>query len=157
MAHRRPRRTLPPQRRSDQTWPSATPGLIRTWTASDRAHYAILDAPVPPPRSRPWKPEDDPILVHLAAGGGISIEAEGEEDLAQLATKCAYSIGDVFIKMHHTIHCDSADEHVTIEKLRTLLPGRTFALPTVIYHARYDNRYFLVTSMVPGQTAERLW
>lgn len=59
--------------------------------------------------------------------------------------------------MHHTIHCDLADEHVTIEQLQTLLPDRTFALPTVLYHARYDNRYFLVTSMVPGQTAEQLW
>lgn len=144
-------------RRSDQPWPSHTPGLISTWTSSDRAYYAILNAPVPPPRSLPWEPKDDPTLVHLAAGGGTSTEAGGDDDLAELTTKCVYSIGDVYIKIHHTIHCDSADEHVTIKQLRTLLPDRTFALPTVLYHARYDDRYFLVTSMVSGQTAEQLW
>lgn len=144
-------------RRSDHPWPSHTPCLISTWTASDRAHYALLHAPVPPPPSRPWKPEDDPVLVHLAAGGGTSAKAEGDDDLPELTTKCVYFIGDVFIKMHHTIHCDSADEHVTLKQLPKLLPNPTFTLPTVLYHARYDNRYFLVTSMVPGQTAERLW
>ncbi|KAJ8063598.1 hypothetical protein OCU04_007467 [Sclerotinia nivalis] len=62
-------------RRSCQPWPSDMSGLINTWTAFDEAFYAILDAPVPPPRSRPWKPDDAPIHVHLAAGGGTSIEA----------------------------------------------------------------------------------
>ncbi|KAJ8113569.1 hypothetical protein ONZ43_g5125 [Nemania bipapillata] len=37
------------------------------------------------------------------------------------------------------------------------LPNRTFALPAVLYHTRYDARYFLVTSRVPGETAARLW
>lgn len=146
-------------RRSDQPWPDHTPGLISTWTASDQAHYAILDAPTPPPPSRPWEPTDGPALVHISAAGCTTIEAEGGDDLeiAELGSKCVYSIGDAFIKMHHTIHCDSADEHVTITQLRKLLPNRSFALPTVLYHARYDNRYFLVTSRVPGQTAEKLW
>ncbi|CAN8097603.1 unnamed protein product [Discula destructiva] len=143
-------------RRSRQPWPDHTPGLISTWTASDQSHYAVLDASIPP-APRPWKPEDDPILVHLTAGGSIPTEARGNNDIAELATKCVYSIGDVFVKMHHTIHCDSADEHVTVKQLEELLPDRTFALPKVLYHARYDDRYFLITSMVPGQTAERLW
>lgn len=59
--------------------------------------------------------------------------------------------------MHHTIHCDSADENVTTKELSKHLLNRTFALPAVLYHARYDNRYFLVTSKVPGETAEQLW
>lgn len=48
-----------------------TPGLISTWTATDDgACYAISDAPVPSPPSRPWRPgEDSPKLVHFAAGG----------------------------------------------------------------------------------------
>lgn len=146
-------------RRSDQPWPGHTPGLISTWTASDRAHYAILDAPGPPPSSQPWKPEDDPKLIHIVEGGNVPAKAGGDDGIAELGTKCVYLIGDVFIKIHHTIHCDSTDEHVTLKKLRELLPDskRTFALPTVLYHARYDNRYFLITSMLPGQTAERLW
>ncbi|KAF4972958.1 hypothetical protein FZEAL_9464 [Fusarium zealandicum] len=144
-------------RNYDQPWSTHTPGLVSSWTASDGAHYAILAAPESPPPSRPWKPEDDPILVHIAAGGGTSVEPGVDDDLAEVTTKCVYSIGDVFIKMHHTVHCDSTDEDVTIMELRKLLPERTFAIPTVLYHARYDNRYFLVTSTVPGQTAERLW
>ncbi|OHF04579.1 hypothetical protein CORC01_00050 [Colletotrichum orchidophilum] len=145
-------------RRYDQIWSTHTPGLISTWTASDQAHYAILDVAGPPPPSRPWEPEDDPKLVHIAAGGGIVIEAGADEaGVAQLTTKCVYSIGDVFIKMHHTIHCDSTDEDVTITELQRLLPDRTFTLPSVRYHARYDNRYFLITSVVPGQTAAQLW
>ncbi|TPX11950.1 uncharacterized protein E0L32_007448 [Thyridium curvatum] len=142
--------------RRDQPWSTHTPGLISTWTGSDRAHYAILEAPVPPPPSRPWKPEDDPILVHIAAGGGTATEPGADESPAE-TTKCVYSIGDVFIKIHHTVYCDSTDEDVTITELHKLLPNRTFALPVVRYHARYDDRYFLVTSRVFGQTAERLW
>ncbi|ORY60132.1 uncharacterized protein BCR38DRAFT_444072 [Pseudomassariella vexata] len=143
--------------RSGQPWPSHTPGLISTWTSSDGNHYAISDAPVPPPTSRPWAPGDSPVLAHLAAGGGISISTGDDADLAQVTSKCVYYIGDAFIKMHHTIHCDSTDEHVAINELRQRLPNRTFALPTVLYQARYDDRYFLVTSKVPGETAERLW
>lgn len=140
-----------------QPWPANTPDLISTWTASDRAHYALLHAPALPPSSRPWMPEDDPKLVHVAAGGDTSVQPGTDSDLAELTTKCVYSIGDVFIKMHHTLHCNSTDEDITIMELHKLLPDRTFALPAVLYHARYDNRYFLVTSKVPGQTAAQLW
>ncbi|KAI0513288.1 hypothetical protein F5B22DRAFT_611974 [Xylaria bambusicola] len=145
-------------RRYGEPWPSDTLGLINTWTASDGHHYAILDVPVMPPRSRPWTPDDAPTLVHLAAGGGTTIDAEdNDNEIAEITTKCVYSIGDVYIKMHHTIHCDSVDEHVTIKELSKLLPTRKFTLPTVLYHARYDNRYFLITSKVPGETAAQLW
>lgn len=143
--------------RSGQPWPSHTPGLISTWTSSNGAHYAISDVSVPPPTSRPWAPGDSPVLVHLAAGADTSISTGDDAHLAEVTSKCVYSIGDAFIKMHHTIHCDSADEHVTINELRRRLPNRTFALPAVLYQARYDDRYFLVTSKVPGETAARLW
>lgn len=146
--------------RSRQPWSDHTPGLISTWSASDQFHYAISDAPVPPPTSNPWAPGDSPILVHLAAGdagGSVSISNGDDAHLAEVTTKCVYYIGDAFIKLHHTIHCDSTDEHVTINDLRKRLSDRTFALPKVLYHARYDDRYFLVTSKVPGETAERLW
>ncbi|KAI0110315.1 hypothetical protein GGR51DRAFT_86218 [Nemania sp. FL0031] len=142
-------------RRFSKPWPTDTLNLISTWTASDGGYYAITDAPVIPP-SRPWKPGDGPALIHLAGGVGATIDDSG---VAALTAKCVYSIGDVCIKMHHTIHCDSADEHITIEELSKHfpLPNRTFALPTVLYHARYDDRYFLITSKVPGETAAQLW
>ncbi|KAI1120017.1 hypothetical protein F5Y10DRAFT_290449 [Nemania abortiva] len=145
-------------RRFGQPWASDTPGLINTWVASDGGHYAIVDAPEIPPPSRPWKPDDAPILMHLTSSGGIKLEAgHADNDVAEVLNKCVYSIGDVCIKMHHTIHCDSSDEHVTIKELSKRLPNRSFALPTVLYHARYDNRYFLVTTKVPGETAAQLW
>lgn len=146
--------------RSGQPWPDHEPGLISTWNASDGAHYAILEASVPPPASRPWAPGDAPALAHIAVGdpgGSISASAGDDAHLAEVTTKCVYHIGDAFIKMHHTVHCDSADEHVAIDELRRRLPDRTFALPAVLYHARYDDRYFLVTSQVPGEQAEQLW
>ncbi|KAI1309300.1 hypothetical protein F5Y03DRAFT_77545 [Xylaria venustula] len=145
-------------RRFGEPWPSDTLKLISTWTASDGGHYAIADAPATPPPSRPWKPGDGPTLIHLAGGGGTIIDAcDDDAGIAQLTTKCVYSIGDVCIKMHHTIHCDSTDEHVTIKEISENLPNRTFALPAVLYHACYDSRYFLVTSKVPGETAAQLW
>ncbi|KAI0112063.1 hypothetical protein GGR51DRAFT_507870 [Nemania sp. FL0031] len=140
-----------------EPWPTDTLNLISTWTASD-GYYAITDAPVPPPPSRPWKPGDGPTLVHLAAGGGTKIDADDNDaGVPEATSKCVYSIGDVCIKMHHTLHCDSTDEHITIKEMLKHFPNRTFALPTVLYHARYDNRYFLVTSKIPGETAAKLW
>ncbi|KAI1145342.1 hypothetical protein F4825DRAFT_474240 [Nemania diffusa] len=148
-------------RRFGEPRPTDTLDLISTWTASDGGYYAIANAPVIPPPSRPWKPGDGPTLIHLAGGGGTTIDAgdgDGDDDagVAELTTKCVYSIGDVCIKMHHTIHCDSTDEHITIKEMSKHLPNRTFTLPAVLYHARYDARYFLVTSKVPGETAAQL-
>lgn len=59
--------------------------------------------------------------------------------------------------MHHAIHCGSTDEHITINTLPKQLPDRTFELPNVLYHAKYDNGYFLVTLGVAGQPAESIW
>lgn len=144
-------------RRYRESWPPDTPGLISTWIATDGGYHAILDAPVPPPSSRPWKPEDPPRLVHLACGGPISHSAVPDGHVANVTAKCVYYIGDVFIKMHHTIHCDSTDEHITINTVQKELPNRTFELPNILYHANYDNRYFLITSGIAGQTAETVW
>ena len=145
-------------RRHGASWPADTPGLISTWTATDDgACYAISNAPVPPPPSRPWRPEEDPPkLVHLAAGGP-PVSGLPDAHVADVMAKCVYYVGGVFIKMHHALHCDSTDEHITINTLRKQLPDRTFELPNVLYHAKYDNRYFLVTSGVAGQPAESIW
>lgn len=145
---------------SGQPWPDDARGLISTWHASDGFHYAILETSNPPPASRPWVPTDSPVLVHIAGGNGARsgpILAGHDAQLANVTAKCVYYVVDAFIKIHHTLHCDSTDEHLTINELHQRLPNRTFALPRVLYHACYDNRYFLVTSKVRGETTERLW
>lgn len=88
-------------RPSCQPWSSDTSGLIDTWTASDGAHYALLDAPVPPPSSRTWKPDDAPTIFHHA--GAREIEDGDDAGIQSVRSKCAYYIGDVLIKMRHTI------------------------------------------------------
>lgn len=50
-------------------------------------------------------------------------------------------------------------EHVTLNYLHDTVngPALTFPIPQVLYHRESGNRYYLITSRLPGETLEQAW
>jgi hypothetical protein len=71
----------------------------------------------------------------------------------------AWRIGEAFLKVQILSTPSRTPEHITLNYLHDPAngPAPTFPTPRVLYHKEYDNRYYLLTSRVPGDTLEKAW
>jgi hypothetical protein len=71
----------------------------------------------------------------------------------------AWRIGEAFLKVQILSTPSRTPEHITLNYLHDPAngPAPTFPTPRVLYHKEYDNRYYLFTSRVPGDTLEKAW
>lgn len=71
----------------------------------------------------------------------------------------AWRIGDAFLKVQKLSYPNRTREHTTLNYLYD--PGNAFALttsiPRVLYHNEFNERYYLVTTRIPGETLEKAW
>ncbi|CAG8976234.1 hypothetical protein HYALB_00012001 [Hymenoscyphus albidus] len=71
----------------------------------------------------------------------------------------AWRIGEAFLKVQALSTPSRTREHITLNYLHDPANGSvpTFPIPRVLYHTEHDNRYYLFTSRVPGNTLEKAW
>ncbi|KAK4097369.1 kinase-like protein [Parathielavia hyrcaniae] len=103
--------------------------------------FFVLSKTSPPLPARQPHPPDSAALPRVYSAGDAS------------AVWCA---GDAFIKIHDIKYPQVTREHVTLAFLRKKEP-LGFAIPTVLYHGEWQNRYYLVLSRVPGRTLTEAW
>lgn len=102
--------------------------------------YTIAPAPDPLPASHPLPDNSADIKLVYDVGDCSAV----------------FSIGsDAFCKVHLLRFAQAAREHVTLAWLHK----RTwsFPIPTTLYHAEFDGRYYHFISRVPGQTMDSVW
>lgn len=69
-----------------------------------------------------------------------------------------WSVGDAFHKVRILQSTDHTREHVTLDYLHDPAKSKlTFPVPRALFHAELEDRYYLITSRVPGQTLEAAW
>ncbi|TKA32515.1 hypothetical protein B0A50_01623 [Salinomyces thailandicus] len=73
--------------------------------------------------------------------------------------RAAWEIGNAFLKVITPVSPQITREHVTLDTIHKMKHEMQldFALPTVIYHGEWDDRYYLILTKVPGQTLHKMW
>ncbi|KAI1120328.1 hypothetical protein F5Y10DRAFT_289997 [Nemania abortiva] len=120
------------------------PPSNRFWSDGQGAFFVICEGPSPLPQTRALSPTSPIQLVHDAGDANA-----------------AWRIGEAFLKVQasNPNTTNRTREHVTLNYLHD--PSNkatpTFRTPVVLFHMEYDNRYYLFTSRVPGDTLEKAW
>lgn len=130
-----------------------------SWPDGEGAFFTVSDAPDPVPESQPL-PEDTPDfkpqgLRFAPLSHPLGLVYSAGSDAA------VWRAGDAFIKVHY-IGSDRANmtrEHTTLEFLHAKKAKQPlgFDIPNVLYHAEWDNRYYIILRRVPGQTLAEAW
>ena len=120
------------------------PSLGCSWSDGSGGSYTISELASPPSSQRYRLPPTCPLqLVHDAGD-----------------SNAAWRIGEAFLKVQdlRASYRNRTREHTTLAYLHDPAHGPvSFPIPRVLYHQEFDNRYYLVTSRVPGETLEKAW
>ncbi|KAI0113671.1 hypothetical protein GGR51DRAFT_20362 [Nemania sp. FL0031] len=123
---------------------SAVPSSPYFWGDGQGAFFVICEGTPPFPQTRPLSPTSQIRLVNDA----------GDRN-------AAWRIGEAFLKVQalDSRTVNRTREHTTLNYLHdpTNNVTLTFSTPIVLFHKEYDNRYYLITSRVPGDTLENAW
>lgn len=143
--------------RCSTPWNLGTDDCLYTWRDNENpaSFYALLKAPSPlPPKSRPIRPlhNSSPIQLIYDAGGAR---------LGQHAS-AIWKVGGIYFKIKYTqwtLPTHMPREHIILDALhkRHLRAPLNFAYPKVLYHVECNNRYYLITTSVPGSTVRDAW
>ncbi|KIH87261.1 hypothetical protein SPBR_05173 [Sporothrix brasiliensis 5110] len=71
----------------------------------------------------------------------------------------AWRIGEAFLKVQANFYLARTREHTTLDYLHDPSNGVVLSAstPRVLYHNEFDERYYLITTRVPGETLEKAW
>jgi len=119
---------------------SVAPSSGCSWSDGRGASFTICEAAYPLPQTRPLSPTSPVQLVQDAGD-----------------CNAAWRIGEAFLKVQALRTTSRTREHVTLNYLHDPANGSTptFLISFVLFHKEYDNRYYLLTSRVPGDTLEK--
>ncbi|PVH91194.1 hypothetical protein DM02DRAFT_366081 [Periconia macrospinosa] len=114
------------------------------WSDGAGSFYTISAEPAiqPLPQTSPLSPSSPIQLVHDAGD-----------------CNAAWRIGEAFLKVQLLDTSTTTREHTTLAYLHDPANGPipTFPIPHVLYHKEINNRYYLITTRVPGETLEKAW
>ncbi|KAJ8128435.1 hypothetical protein O1611_g5198 [Lasiodiplodia mahajangana] len=123
---------------------SVVPSSTHFWSDGRGAFFVVCEGTPPLPQTRPLSPASQIQLVHDA----------GDRN-------AAWRIGEAFLKVQDLdpSTVNRTREHITLNYLHDPANNATptFPTPGVLFHKEYDNRYYLFTSRVPGDTLEKAW
>jgi serine/threonine protein kinase len=66
-----------------------------------------------------------------------------------------WKIGNAYLKVAKIFDALETREHITLNAMNA--QNLSFKIPSVLFHGEWDQRYYLVTSEVPGQTLHKAW
>ncbi len=112
------------------------------WSDGGNAFYTLSELDHAKHQTRPLSPTSLVQLVH-DAGDSYAM----------------WRFGEAFLKVQVLSTPSRTPEHVTLNYLHDPAngPAPTFPTPRVLYHKEYNNRYYLFTSRVPGDSLEKAW
>ncbi|QKX63674.1 uncharacterized protein TRUGW13939_10845 [Talaromyces rugulosus] len=114
------------------------------WSDGADAFYTIseLASQQPQPQTRSLSPTSRIKLVHDAGDANA-----------------AWRIGEAFLKVQKQSHQQRTREHTTLDFLHDPANGieLTSSIPRVLYHNEFNERYYLMTTRVAGETLEKAW
>ncbi|KAK4031331.1 kinase-like domain-containing protein [Parachaetomium inaequale] len=103
------------------------------------------DTPDFQPRGLRFAPLSDPVGLVYSAGSSAAV----------------WRSGDAFTKVCFlgSERANITREHTTLAFLhaKTAQQPLGFSIPNILYHAEWDNRYYLILSRVPGETLAKAW
>ncbi|KAK4463651.1 hypothetical protein QBC42DRAFT_285282 [Cladorrhinum samala] len=114
--------------------------LNPSWSDGEGGFFVVKDAPTPLHPTTPH-PAESLIIPRVHAAGDCA---------------AVWRAGEAFIKAHNFKVAGTTREHVPLQYVHGKKPVG-FEVPRVLYHAEIDDRYFLITSRVPGVTLMEAW
>ncbi|KAH9905199.1 hypothetical protein F4778DRAFT_729049 [Xylariomycetidae sp. FL2044] len=142
--------------RRNAPWASGVNDYLYAWGHGDDpdSFYALLKVPSPfLQKSRPIRPLHDSSPIRL-------IYDIGGARLGQHAS-AIWRVGDAYFKVKYTqwtLPKPMPREHTVLAALRNHpeVP-LSFSYPKALYNAEYNDRYYLITTAVPGSTVRNAW
>jgi hypothetical protein len=122
----------------------AAPSDVPFWSDGKGAFYTICELPSqqPLPQTHALPPTSPIKLTHDAGD-----------------SNAAWRIGEAFLKVQKQSYPRRTREHATLNYLHDPANGINLASsrPRVLYHNEFNERYYLVTTRIAGETLEKAW